>query len=92
MRHLMNDLKLLIPHGKNEPKFDNKRDLSMIKEICGEHNCNNCIFFEARRNTDLYLWFSRCPNGPSIKFYVSSVPTMNELRLTGNCLNGSRPF
>ena len=92
MRHLMNDLKVLIPHSKSEPKFDNKRNISIIKDICNERNCNNCIFFEARRNTDLYLWLSRCPNGPSIKFYVSSVHTMNELKLTGNCLNGSRPI
>ena len=92
MRHLMNDLKLLIPHSKGEPKFDNKRDVSVIKEIAQQRNCNNCIFFEARRNTDLYLWFGRCPNGPSMKFFVSSVHTMDELRLTGNCLNGSRPI
>ena len=92
MRHLMNDLRILLPHSKTEPKFDNKRDLSVIKEICVERSCNNCIFFEARRHTDLYLWLSRYPNGPSIKFYVSSVHTMNELRLTGNCLNGSRPI
>jgi len=92
MRHFMNDLRVLIPHSKSESKFDNKRDISSIKEICVERSCNNCIFFEARRNTHLYLWFSRCPNGPSMKFFVSSVHTMNELKLTGNCLNGSRPI
>jgi len=92
MRHLMNDLRILIPHSKTEPKFDNKRNLSIIKDICSSRSCNNCIFFEARRHTDLYLWLSRCPSGPSIKFYVSSVHTMNELKLTGNCLNGSRPI
>eukprot|EP01084_Bolivina_argentea_P102796 184136_1 len=92
MRHLMNDLKSLLPHSKSEPKFDNKRDLSVIGEICADRNCNNCIFFEARRNTDLYLWIARCPRGPSIKFYVTSVHTMSELRLTGNCLKGSRPI
>ena len=45
-----------------------------------------------RRSTDLYLWLSRIPSGPSMKFYVSSVHTMNELRLTGNSMKGSRPI
>jgi ribosome biogenesis protein BRX1 len=30
--------------------------------------------------------------GPTIKFHVVNVHTMDELRLTGNCLKGSRPI
>ena len=30
------------------------------------------------------------PNGPSIKMHVQNVHTMDELKLTGNCLKGSR--
>ena len=33
---------------------------------------------------------AKSPNGPSIKFYCTNVHTMDELRLTGNCLKGSR--
>ena len=35
-------------------------------------NCNNCIFFESRKKKDLYMWVSRCPTGPSIKFHVEN--------------------
>jgi len=32
------------------------------------------------------------PNGPSIKFHVTNVHTMSELKFSGNCLKGSRPI
>ncbi|XP_050870524.1 ribosome biogenesis protein BRX1 homolog 2 [Lathyrus oleraceus] len=35
---------------------------------------------------------SKCPNGPSVKFLVSAVHTMEELKLTGNHLKVSRPL
>ncbi|KAM1057455.1 hypothetical protein EV2_031630 [Malus domestica] len=35
---------------------------------------------------------SKCPNGPSVKFLVNAVHTMEELKLTGNHLRGSRPI
>jgi len=31
------------------------------------------------------------PDGPSAKFHLTNVHTMDELRLTGNCMKGSRP-
>jgi len=54
------------------------------------HNCNNTLYFEARRHEDLYLWAAKTPNGPSIKMHVQNVHTMDELKMTGNCLKGSR--
>merc|ERR1712137_399590 len=38
------------------------------------------------------MWVSKTPLGPSIKFNVVNIHTMNELKLTGNCLRGSRPI
>jgi ribosome biogenesis protein BRX1 len=38
----------------------------------------------------LYLWMTRSPNGPSAKFHVQNIHTMDELKMTGNCLKGSR--
>lgn len=92
MRHLLHDLRDLIPHSKSEPKFSDKRDVSDIAPLCKMRSCNNCVFLESRKNTDLYLWLSRIPRGPTIKFHVTSVHTMQELKLTGNCLKGSRPI
>lgn len=38
------------------------------------------------------MWVSKSPNGPSAKFHVLNVYTMDELKLTGNALHGSRPI
>jgi len=37
------------------------------------------------------MHLARCPDGPTIKFLVQNVHTMSEIKLTGNCLKGSRP-
>jgi len=85
----MNDLKLLLPHSKKEAKLDPKEKLFALNDLCDLSNCNNCLFFEQRKK-DMYLWISKIPNGPSVRFLVTNVHTMAELKLTGNCLRGSR--
>ncbi|KAI1783987.1 Brix-domain-containing protein [Ganoderma leucocontextum] len=90
MRHLMNDLEVLLPHVKKDSKLDSKNHLHLLPELADLHNCNNALYFEARRHEDLYLWAAKTPNGPSIKMHVQNVHTMDELKLTGNCLKGSR--
>lgn len=32
------------------------------------------------------------PSGPTVKFHATNIHTMDELKLTGNCLKGSRPL
>jgi len=91
-RHLMLDLRTLMPHSRPENKLHPKVKLSMINEIAEMKNCNHCIFFEMKKNKDLYMWIAAIPNGPSAKFLVENVHTMDELKLTGNCLKGSRPI
>ncbi|KAG8684866.1 Ribosome biogenesis protein brx1 [Ceratobasidium sp. 395] len=90
MRHLMADLEALLPHVKKDSKLDSKNHLNLIPELADLHNCNNALYFEARRHEDLYLWATKTPNGPSIKMHVQNVHTMDELKMTGNCLKGSR--
>lgn len=91
-RHLMTDLQDFMPHSKTESKFERKDPLYVINEICEMKNCNKCIFFEGRKKQDLYMWVSNVPKGPSAKFYVENVHTMKELKMTGNCLKGTRPL
>lgn len=91
-RHLVSDLRDLMPHSKKDVKFDSKDKLSIITEIAESKNCNNVIFFEARKHKDLYLWLAKCPEGPSVKFLIQNIHTMDELKLTGNCLRGARPI
>lgn len=49
------------------------------------------LFFEARKKKDLYIWASKVPCGPCVRFLCSNVHTMAELKLSGNHLKGSRP-
>ncbi|RDB20979.1 Ribosome biogenesis protein brx1 [Hypsizygus marmoreus] len=90
MRHFMNDLEALLPHVKKDSKLDSKSQLHLLPELADLNNCNNTLYFEARRHEDLYLWAAKTPNGPSIKMHVQNVHTMDELKMTGNCLKGSR--
>ncbi|KAG1684002.1 Ribosome biogenesis protein BRX1 [Nymphon striatum] len=91
-RHLMKNLQTLFPHSKSDSKMERKDQISVINEIAEIKNCNKCIYFECRGKRDLYMWISNTPNGPSAKFLVENVHTMEELKMTGNCLKGSRPI
>ncbi|ODV84474.1 hypothetical protein CANARDRAFT_29023 [[Candida] arabinofermentans NRRL YB-2248] len=91
-RHLISDLDSLLPHARKEPKLDTKKTLYELNEIAELYNCNNIMYFECRKHQDLYLWMSKPPNGPTIKFHVQNLHTLDELNFTGNCLKGSRPI
>lgn len=71
-RHLMNDLIELIPHSKKECKIEKKNVKDQIDELCYERSCNNFIYFESRSHkiSDLYMWVSKSPNGPAMKFSI----------------------
>jgi len=71
-RHLLNDLASLLPHGKKESKFDSKSKLYQLNELAELNNCNNLLFFEARKGKDLYVWMSKVPNGPTVKFHAQN--------------------
>jgi ribosome biogenesis protein BRX1 len=95
-RHLLEDIRTLLPHHKKESKLDPGkcgigRAVNDIAEIRG---CNSVLFLECRKHQDAYMWLGRTGenSGPSAKFHVSNVHTMDELRLTGNCMKGSRPI
>lgn len=90
-RHLMLDLCQLIPHSKKDSKLDTKTDRQVINEVADLSGCTSCLFFEARKRKDLYLWMAKSGAGPSVKFHVKNIHTMDELKLTGNHLKGSRP-
>ena len=89
---LMEDMMKLMPHCRKDPKFDKKEPLSSIVEIAQLAACKLCLYFETRKMKDLYLWAGSVNGGPSAKFLVQQVRPMRDLRLTGNCLLGSRPI
>ena len=91
-RHLLSDLVDLLPHGKKDSKLDTKNDLDALNELALLKSCNNVLFFESRKHTDLYLWLSKASTGPSVKFLVQNVHTMAEVKMTGNSMKYSRPL
>ena len=66
----MNDLHALLPHSKKDAKLDSKAHLEDLNELAELNNCNNCLYFEVRKHQDMYMWMSKTPNGPSVKFMV----------------------
>lgn len=62
----------MIPHGRKDSKFDSKSKLYQLNELAELYNCNNVMFFEARKGQDLYLHMSKVPNGPTVKFHVQN--------------------
>jgi ribosome biogenesis protein BRX1 len=91
-RYFMEDLKKMIPHHKKDNKLDNKGDIQAVNEIADVKSCNQVIYVEARKHQDLYIYIGKTPQGPSAKFHVVNLHTMDELRLTGNSMLGSRPL
>lgn len=89
----MMDIVSLLPHCKKDNKIESKENKgTTLNELVELRSCTGCLFFECRKRKDLYLWMAKCPNGPSVKFLVNAVHTMEELKLTGNHLKGSRPI
>lgn len=71
-RHLLNDLYALIPHSRKDAKLDTKTKLYQLNELADLYNCNNVLFFEARKGKDLYIWMSKAPNGPTVKCHLQN--------------------
>ena len=94
-RHLLEDLRTLLPHHKKESKLDpgSEGAARAVNDIAEIRSCNSVLFLECRKRQDAYLWMGKVgqSSGPSVRFHVSNIHTMDELRLTGNCMKGSRP-
>eukprot|EP01017_Pseudomicrothorax_dubius_P030298 TRINITY_DN3768_c0_g1_i2.p1 TRINITY_DN3768_c0_g1~~TRINITY_DN3768_c0_g1_i2.p1 ORF type:complete len:300 (+),score=112.02 TRINITY_DN3768_c0_g1_i2:123-1022(+) len=91
-RHLMLDMAALLPNTKKEAKLEKDRVSEQLNDLCQYNACNNLLYFESKKKKDLYLWMGRAPSGPSVKFHVENIHTSEELKMTGNCMKGSRPF
>jgi ribosome biogenesis protein BRX1 len=96
-RHLLEDLRTLMPHHKRESKLDPGNDGMgrAVNDIAEMRSCNTVLFLECRKRKDCYMWLGHIGGqspGPTVKFHVTNVHTMDELRLTGNCMKGSRPL
>jgi ribosome biogenesis protein BRX1 len=92
-RHLLLDLRGLMPHSREHPKLGRSNALGDdLIELCSLHQCNSVLFMEPHRNDVSYMWIGQAPSGPSIKMQVNNVHTADEIRMAGNCLKYSRPL
>ena len=88
----MNDIHSLLPHSRKDAKLDTKTKLYQLNELADLYNCNNVLFFEARKGKDLYIWMSKAPNGPTVKMHLQnrkdlSSPVVYILKLNSFCLS-----
>ena len=58
-RHLMEDVRNLIPHHKKESKLDTSDDLTVICEIAQAKSAETTLFFDVRKKRDLFLWAAK---------------------------------
>jgi ribosome biogenesis protein BRX1 len=92
-RHLLNDLRQLMPHHKVESKLEKKHDPGeMLMEMAELKHCDHVLYFENRKRQDTYMYLGKVPQGPTAKFLCRAIHTMDELKMTGNCIKGSRPL
>lgn len=80
-RHLLNDLASMLPHGRKDAKFDSKSKLYELNELAELYNCNNVLFFEARKGADLYAWMGKIPNGPTVKMHLQNSKRMRSVEI-----------
>ncbi|CDI73964.1 ribosome biogenesis protein brix, putative [Eimeria praecox] len=62
-----------------------------FKKLLPHHKCNSVVYLEQRKN-DALLHVVKVPLGPTLIARLMNVETLNEVRLSGNCLLYSRPL
>jgi hypothetical protein len=96
---LLDDLRRMMPCSRNDNKFDKKTPLSDIVEMCEIKNCDHALYLQStvigkrRKIIDkgLYFYLGATSEGPTFKFKLGSIHTLNDFKQTGNCLRHSRP-
>lgn len=89
-RHLLDDICTLLPHLKKESKYDTKKGLFELNELSELNGCSHCLFFEPKKPQELFIWASKTPGGPSVRFHVQNIHTLDELHMRGNCMKNTR--
>ena len=78
-RHLINDLVSLITNTKKEYKIEKDIAREQLIEICYNHSCKYCLYFEHRKR-ELVLLLFKSTEGPLIKFKITNIHVLNEIK------------
>ena len=90
-RHLINNLMSIIPNSKKECKIEKDIAKTELNEICFNHSCKYCLYFEHRKR-EFILYLFKVGEGPCAKFQIKNIHTLSEIKLMGNCIKYSRPI
>ncbi|GFE54119.1 brix domain-containing protein [Babesia ovis] len=90
-RQLMKDIRLLLPHHKEESKLEKKDTHKALNTLAELSGCNSVIFIESRKG-EMYIWIALTPYGPTFKGRLSNIHTLRDSTFFGNCLLYSRPL
>jgi ribosome biogenesis protein BRX1 len=66
--------------------------LFALNELAELNGCSYVLYFEARKPQELFIWAAKSPSGPSVRFHVQNINTLEELNFTGNCMKNTRPI
>ncbi|KII64261.1 Ribosome biogenesis protein BRX1 [Thelohanellus kitauei] len=88
VRQLSRDLLCLLPHCRPEAKYG-REPLADISEVLDLRNANRCVFLQLKKHRDPYMWISNSPNGPTAKFLIENIETLDR-NFGGNCRIGTR--
>lgn len=86
------DLERLIPHNKKESKFNTALPVSALMEVIRLRTCDHALYWEMRQRTELILWATSYPKGPTVKFQVANLLTSDRMRYQGNFHRFTRPI
>lgn len=89
---LKTDLERLIPHTKKESKFTTALPVSALMEVIRLRTCDHALYWEMRQRTELILWATSYPDGPTVKFQVANLSTSDRMRYQGNFHRFTRPI
>jgi len=91
-RFLMKNIfESLVPNIKQESKVDPNHDMDEIGDMLEMNACTQGAYFKVVKGREYYLWLFTANNGPSIKFQLLNIHTIEEMKTLGNALQFSRP-
>jgi ribosome biogenesis protein BRX1 len=90
-RRFLKDLSVLLPHSKRESKYEYKgRNFGGLVEVCELSNCTHSIFVQESKSAT-YMHVASI-SGPSVKYELRDICTLEDQIFDGNCSKYSRPL
>lgn len=80
------------PHVKVEKKCLEDKTPKNLMYMARKRKCDLICFWETKNHTDLYLYLSQSPEGPTARFHVIDIKSSKSMRFSGNFAKNTRPI